>query len=286
MSKAPIVVAVDFSAASLDAVRWIAAHVAGDAEIIGIHAVDTPEPPAFLAPLLAPVGPVREAAARGAQEQFRALAAELPRFSGEVRTQKPVAAVLDIARERHAGLITLGPHTARTGLGRLLGSTAEHVSKEAECPVMVVRGATDRPVEHVLVAVDESASGAAALAWASAFALAGDRELIALHVISPALTGAVSVGAAPRERRAAIRELKLAGEQWLDGQLDTAGLPGERGAGTVRFGDPVAEILAAVDSHAADLLVVGRGQPGLARALGSVANAVLRNAKVPTVVVP
>lgn len=286
MAKAPIVAAVDFSAASLNAARWVAAHIARGADIIGVHAVDAPEPPAFLAPLLAPLGPVREAAALGAQEQFRALASELPHFTGEVRTQKPAAAVLAVAGERRAGLIVVGPHGARPGLGRMLGSKAEHISRAAECPVLVVRGTTDRPIRRVLVATDESASGAAALAWAAAQVAGTERELIALHVVDPALTGAVSIGAAPRERRKALQALREAGERWVDEQLDETGLPRDHCAGSIRFGDPISEILAAVEAYDADLLVVGRGKPGIARAMGSVADAVLRNAKVSTVVVP
>jgi nucleotide-binding universal stress UspA family protein len=286
MSKTTIVAAVDFSAASITAVRWTAAHLARGADIIGVHAVDAPVPPAFLAPLLAPLEPLKEAAALGAQEQFRALAAELPRFSGEVRMQNATSAVLDVAAERHAALVVLGPHSVRPGLGRMLGSKAEHISRAAECPVMVVRGTTDRPIRRVLVATDESVSGVAALAWAAAQVAGTDRELVALHVVDPALTGAVSIGAAPRERREALQELRQAGERWVDGTLDESGVPRDRCAGSIRFGDPISEILAAVEAYDADLLVVGRGKPGITRTMGSVADAVLRNAKVSTVIVP
>lgn len=286
MSKAPIVAAVDFSAASLSAVRWVAAHIARGAGIVGVHAVDAPEPPAFLAPLLAPTGPVKEAAAHGAKEQFRALAKELPNFTGEVRTQKAASAVLDVAGEHRAGLIVLGPHSERQGLGWMLSSKAEHISRVAECPVMVVRGSTERPIDRILVATDESASGAAALAWAAEHVVGTERELLALHVIDPALTGAVSIGAAPRERRQALQSLREAGEQWVDGRLDESGVPRDHCAGSIRFGDPIAEILAAVEAYDADLLVVGRGKSGITRAMGSVADAVLQNANVSTVVVP
>lgn len=286
MSQSPVVVAVDFSPASLAALRWTADHVAGEAPLVGVHAVDLPEPPAFLAPLLAPAAPARELAIDGARQRFDTLAREVTHLEGEVRVGTPAKVLSDVARERKAGLVVVGPHGPRAGLGRLLGSTAEHAVRENECPVLIARGALERPPARVLVATDESRSGTAALEWAEAFALRGGHELIAFHCIDPAIAGAVSVAASPRERRHALQNLKAAGERWLDERLDASAVPAARSAGMIRFGDPVAEILAAVDAQDADLLVVGRGQPGLARALGSVADAMVRMAKVATVVVP
>jgi nucleotide-binding universal stress UspA family protein len=51
----------------------------------------------------------------------------------------PDKVILDVARDVQAGLIIMGTH-GRTGLGRLLlGSVAEHVLREAHCPVLTVK---------------------------------------------------------------------------------------------------------------------------------------------------
>jgi nucleotide-binding universal stress UspA family protein len=47
--------------------------------------------------------------------------------------------ILQAADDVQAGLIIMGTH-GRTGLGRLLlGSVAEHVLREAHCPVLTVK---------------------------------------------------------------------------------------------------------------------------------------------------
>jgi nucleotide-binding universal stress UspA family protein len=47
--------------------------------------------------------------------------------------------IVDVAKEIQAGLIVMGTH-GRTGLGRLLmGSVAEHVLRQASCPVLTVK---------------------------------------------------------------------------------------------------------------------------------------------------
>ncbi|MCE9606384.1 MAG: universal stress protein [Planctomycetia bacterium] len=51
----------------------------------------------------------------------------------------PASAILSVAKEEDVDLIVMSSH-GRTGLGRLLmGSVAEEVMREAECPVMVVK---------------------------------------------------------------------------------------------------------------------------------------------------
>ena len=55
-----------------------------------------------------------------------------------VKTGKPYRGILDAAHERHADLIVLGAHGGlANALG--LGSTTNHVLREANCPVLTVR---------------------------------------------------------------------------------------------------------------------------------------------------
>jgi universal stress protein A len=57
----------------------------------------------------------------------------------------PTHAIVDIASEQGVDLIIMGTY-GRTGLAHVfLGSVAEHVIRQAPCPVLVVRKAPDTP---------------------------------------------------------------------------------------------------------------------------------------------
>jgi nucleotide-binding universal stress UspA family protein len=61
------------------------------------------------------------------------------RLSTEVRTGHPAQEILAAARSHQADLIVLG-HSGRSGAwGRFLGTTAEKVSRHAECSVLIIR---------------------------------------------------------------------------------------------------------------------------------------------------
>jgi nucleotide-binding universal stress UspA family protein len=61
------------------------------------------------------------------------------RLSTELRTGHPAQEILAAARSHQADLIVLG-HSGRSGTwGRFLGTTAEKVSRHAECSVLIIR---------------------------------------------------------------------------------------------------------------------------------------------------
>ena len=61
------------------------------------------------------------------------------RLSTELRTGHPAQEILAAARTHQADLIVLG-HSGRSGTwGRFLGTTAEKVSRHAECSVLIIR---------------------------------------------------------------------------------------------------------------------------------------------------
>jgi nucleotide-binding universal stress UspA family protein len=72
-----------------------------------------------------------------------ALAAPRQHPEENVVSGRPSAEILRLAAERRSSWIVLGtPRGAEVGLA-LCGSTAEHVIREAPCPVITVRGAAD-----------------------------------------------------------------------------------------------------------------------------------------------
>jgi nucleotide-binding universal stress UspA family protein len=61
------------------------------------------------------------------------------RLTTEIRTGHPAQEILAAARSHRADLIVLG-HSGRSATwGRFLGTTAEKVSRHAECSVLIVR---------------------------------------------------------------------------------------------------------------------------------------------------
>jgi nucleotide-binding universal stress UspA family protein len=68
-------------------------------------------------------------------------------FFVHTRIGKPAGEILDLAHELGADLVLIGTH-GFTGIERMLmGSVAEHVVREAGCPVLVVRAKTYPDVE-------------------------------------------------------------------------------------------------------------------------------------------
>lgn len=83
-----------------------------------------------------------------AQEKLDAAVAALdgphPQIETAIVEGRPSEELLSFAEKRHADLIVLGTH-GRGAIGKaLLGSVADHVIRQAECPVMVVRQSPDR----------------------------------------------------------------------------------------------------------------------------------------------
>jgi universal stress protein A len=140
-----ILVPTDFSEHALPAVRY-AAELADKfgAELILLHVV----PDAVLAlpdavmPTPTPLADLDALTAAGKQGLANLIAAEKlesrhPRI--EVRIGSPTAEIVAAANDLHADLLCIGTH-GRSGLARvLLGSVAEHILRQAPCPVLTVR---------------------------------------------------------------------------------------------------------------------------------------------------
>jgi len=66
-----------------------------------------------------------------------------------LESTSPATAIVDYAKETHVDIIVVGTH-GRAGVSHLLmGSVAEHVVRNAPCPVLVVR-----PNEHEFILPD------------------------------------------------------------------------------------------------------------------------------------
>ena len=188
-------------------------------------------------------------------------------------------ALADVAREVEADLIALGDAHPSAFTSALLGTTAARLFRLAHSPVLVMRP-PERPVRRVLLCTDLSDVSARAMARGveAARALAGgaEVEVRALFVAPRELDPFF-----PRdEGRAAAAGLPLLAEA-----LEAAGVRAEP---RVRAGEPIREIVAEARLWEADAVVLGtHGRGGVRRALlGSVAEAVVRAAPCPVLVVP
>jgi nucleotide-binding universal stress UspA family protein len=197
--------------------------------------------------------------------------------------QPAVTALLEASRD--AGMLVVGAlgHGAVHGL--LMGSVSQHVARHATCPVVVVRPPQDPSSDRVVVGVDGSEHGRAALRFAFDHVNRVGGTLSALYVISYGASygGAALLGYADThlpDYRAEMRE-------WLDDYLDDlrSEYPGVEVSPELTVGS--AARLLTERSQAASLVVVGsRGRGGFAGLLlGSVSASVLHHAASPVAVV-
>ncbi len=140
-----ILVPIDFSDFARPAVRY-AAELAEKfaAELVLLHVI----PDAVLAlpdavmPTLVPATDLAELTEAGKEGLAHVIAAEkLERLNprAEVRIGSAAEEIIAAARDLHADLVCISTH-GRSGLARvLLGSVAEHVVRQAPCPVLTVR---------------------------------------------------------------------------------------------------------------------------------------------------
>jgi nucleotide-binding universal stress UspA family protein len=206
----------------------------------------------------------------------------------------PSEEVISAARAEHSDLIIVGTR-GKTGLAHvLLGSTAERVIRGAPCPVMTVRtdpadaedeGARSKPVTlaRILVPVDFSDCSLDALQFAVVVAQQAQASLLLLHVLEPVSYGLdFTFGqSGTREQEREIWTTRLEG---LVSSHQQAHVPI---ASQLRGGVPADSILDAVQTLPCDLIVMGtHGRRGLSHVLsGSVAEAVLRQARCPVIAV-
>lgn len=294
-----IVVGVDGSPASRAALDW-AARVAADrgVELLVLHALSMPV-------ISAPLGftgrmpPTRELA-DWAEHLLRKAVDHVARTRPglELRTKvsklDPTHALL--AASRSAEMVVVGSRGLGGTASVFLGSVSIRVSARATCPVAVVPGPDEAgggeeprvrgERGHVVVGLDGSAGGQAALRFALDEAARTGAELVAVHAWE--IPDPVDITAPTPTAHAEVREYLVShADEHVRALVDESR--------TERTEDvPVRiEIVHDQAAHAlltkggdADLIVVGsRGRGGFTGLLlGSVSQTVLHHARVPVVV--
>ncbi len=196
----PVVVGVDGSDAALRAVRWAAREArrrgtglrlvhacdlltGRGARVVDWHALRT---------AMQDQGGVWLDRAREVAEQT--VAGPHPEVVLEVTP--PVPALVE--KSADAAVLVLGNRGLGGFTGLLLGSTSVEVAGRAHCPVVVVRGedTSEGSGGPVVVGVDGTPVGEAAIAFAFAEASLHDADLVAVHAWSEMVFEAVVMGGA------------------------------------------------------------------------------------------
>ena len=190
-------VGVDGSDSALRAAGWAAAYAAP-------HGLPLRLVHVYLTPISLPSGVFDQGIARRAmraqgrrwlrraRDEATAVAADVPLEL--VLQPAPVVPAL-VGEAATARLLVLGTRGLGGFAGLLLGSTAAALAGRTSCPLVVVRG--DEPVPArgpVVVGVDGTHAGEAAIAFAFAEAAAGSRRLVAVHAWTGSVVDAVLLG--------------------------------------------------------------------------------------------
>ncbi|HLS15990.1 MAG TPA: universal stress protein [Beutenbergiaceae bacterium] len=276
-----IVVGIDGSSQSHDAVRWAADEAIARGRTLRIVTV------------LAPWGDSSSIALdlkASHEPRYRELLAEAKKIALErdknliVKTQLRVGeAVHELALESAGAEMVVTGSRGRGGFsGLLLGSTSLRLSVRSQAPLVVVRRGHTRSERQIVVGYDGSDDAKTALGFA--FEHAQERGVsltVAWAVQEPAL---YSPAAADLEAVAAVlRQTEKSVERQLRPWQDK--YPQVPTNIRVRRGQPANVLRRAAEN--ADLLVVGTRGRGLARSLllGSISHGVLHHAPCPVAVV-
>ncbi len=213
--------------------------------------------------------------------------------TGAVPDLPPAQSILHAVEGHGADLVVMSTH-GRSGVGRwIFGSVAEAVLARSPVPVWLVRG--DRRLSNLfeavrprlLVPLDGSPFGEAALPHAKALARLLDATVVLLHVLAaPASGGAVTADPPALPAGPTLAD-DTAAMNYLVVWAERLRLEGIRVQTTVLSGPTPDTIIQAGQVSNIDLIVMGtHGRSGLPRVvLGSVALEVLRRGALPIVLV-
>ena len=295
-----IVVGVDFSEASLAAVRWVATEFAPDAEVILVHVESAPRIPSWLPGEFEPSPDGRIAVPSAVYGGLRGLADLVGAGRSRVRLRagEPADALIQVAREVQADLVCVGRGRRRRGGARFGATTSQRVLSRNRLPTLIVPPVRLAAPTRVLVAIDERAGGRRVLEAARRIGDAHEAHVAAVHVIEKELLDLVIAHEPFKSRRGSQRYgpegagawLRERARDWVVAEMQETGA-GRHGASlVVQIGDAGPQIIRHAQETIADVIVLGggagRGNSRSAFPVGSTARMVAWAAPCPTLLVP
>lgn len=179
---------------------------------------------------------------------------------------EPSSVILEEARQFSPDIIILGAHGEPRLRDAIFGTTASHIAREAEHPVLIVQNDHHRPYLKVMAAVEEdTAEDVLDLACR----IAPARELLVVHAHGSATESLLGYGDVLEDARA--DQQAMIGR--IVERMIAAGASVPRIENIVEEGDVVTVLMKAWDEHRPNLVVMGtHGRTGLSWLLrGSVA---------------
>jgi nucleotide-binding universal stress UspA family protein len=222
-------------------------------------------------------------------EAAREVVGDRPAELRTVFSTSPARGLAELAEEEGAEAVVVGS-TNRGAIGRVVsGSTAERLLHGTGCPVAVVprgyRRHRPQPLSAVGAAFTDTPDGHEAVGAAAELAAQAGLPLTVYSVVALHINWLRPEAVQP-DASVVPEEVTKAARDALDRVV--AGLPaGVRATGQLLFGEVVDELSMAAE-RGVDLLVCGsRGYGPVRRVLlGTVSSALVRQASVPTLVVP
>jgi nucleotide-binding universal stress UspA family protein len=213
-------------------------------------------------------------------------------IQGKVLIGKPAEEIIRFADEAEVGLIVMTSRGSSTGGPWLLGNIAAKVLRGTRRPVLLIRAPVIEAaarrrnlVKKILVPLDGSHLGEAAVPYAETLAMALGAELILFHIIEPMpmLTGYESFSVPAQESES----VKADSTTYLENVAKSAKDKGLIVSTLVDFGSPADNIIDYAKAHSIDLIAMStRGRTGIRRwAFGSVTDKVLHAGDTPVMVV-
>lgn len=227
---------------------------------------------------------------QGIREQAtRDLEAAAEVLAGPGRTVETVAVtgragdtIVSLAERSDADLIVVGSRGHGAVETMLLGSVSSEVIDHAHAPVLVARG---REFKRILFAWDGSDRAEAAVAPLTVWGIFGDTHIDVLSIADAeppwwVRAGMVSEEAAAEAYHEAAAPSRQQHEEMAEQMAQWLRTAGLNAVPLSREGDPAETIVAFVEAHEVDLVVLGtHGRTGLRRLLlGSVARNVTLHA--------
>ena len=247
-----IVVGVDFSVASLNAVRWVASKLAPGAKIFVVHVISEPRIPEFLRPLLPPNASDADAAV---YPGLRALANLAGGDAADVVVARgnPASELARIASEVDADLVCVGRSRRRRGSGRFGATTPQRLLAWTTIPVLILPESARVTPGAVLAAVSDGEDSAEVLRAAVGLADAWGERLDVLHSLEPDVV-AFARDAGP------VDDARLCGlaQDWIAERVVEERAGSTAVQAIARIGDAGEEVIAHAGRNAIGLIVAGR----------------------------
>jgi len=285
-----ILVPVEFSPRCMGSAQYaeaLARHF--HCELVFLHVVRPPFTPYTAPDVMAysnaiDLGADMQQQARTWLEAFLAGRFNSNRVAQEVLEGDPARTIVEYARDGGFDLIVMPTHGYGPFRRFLLGSVTAKVLHDAACPVWTGPHMETAPAydslefRKILCAIDLEPESRAVLGWAGAFAQEFSGELHIVHAIATSERRAGGWSFDPDWRADVSRRARGSIEQ-LQNELQT---PGDV---SIEIGEPPEAIREAAGRLGADLVVIGRGRPGLLGRLRTNAYAILRESPCPVVAI-